>query len=206
MTVAELSHPTRPLRLAVLISGNGSNLQALIDGCSSGELPCEIALVISNKADAYGLERAKKADIPTIVIDHTEFSDRTSFDQALHQAIQQANCELVCLAGFMRLLTPEFVNKWDQRMINIHPSLLPDFKGAHAIQDAFEAGAKQTGCTVHYVIPEMDAGPIILQKSVDILPDDTIDSLAQRIHTQEHIAYVEAVKTVSHVLLAEKNA
>ena len=183
-------------RVAVLISGSGSNLQALIDACQQPDYPAEIALVISNKEDAYGLERAEKAGIATQVISHKDYDLRESFDAALQHALLQADIEVVCLAGFMRLLTPGFVNQWLGRMINIHPSLLPDFKGAQAHRDVLAAGVKESGCTVHYVIPEMDSGEIILQSQVPVLPDDTEKTLAARVLEQEHKIYPEALKTL----------
>lgn len=192
----------RKVRVAVLISGNGSNLQALIDACAAPDYPAAIVLVISNKAEAYGLERAKKAGIPSLVIDHKEYSSREAFDRELHIACTDAGAELICLAGFMRLLTPGFVEKWEDRMLNIHPSLLPAFKGAHAIRDALAAGAKETGCTVHYVIPEMDAGPVILKAEVPVLKGDTEDSLATRIHAEEHTCYVAALEKVAEKVLS----
>lgn len=183
--------------VAVLISGNGSNLQAIIDACASSDYPAEVVLVISNKAEAFGLERAKKANIPTLTISHKDYPTREAFDAELHMACVKAGAKLVCLAGFMRLLTPEFVQKWDGRMLNIHPSLLPAFKGAHAIRDALAAGAEETGCTVHFVVPEMDSGPIILQRKVQVLPGDTEETLAPRIHAEEHACYVAALKKVA---------
>ena len=185
------------LRLAVLISGNGSNLQALIDACRMPDFPAEIVLVISNKADAYGLTRAKQAGIQALVVDHKAYASREAFDAALHEALVAQRVQLVCLAGFMRLLSPGFVEKWPRKMINIHPSLLPKFKGAHAIRDALAAGEEVTGCTVHYVVAEMDAGEIILQEQVAIHPGDTLDTLAERIHAAEHRIYVEAVRRLA---------
>ncbi|MCE2927635.1 MAG: phosphoribosylglycinamide formyltransferase [Rickettsiales bacterium] len=183
--------------LAVLISGNGSNLQALIDACRVPDFPAEIALVISNKADGYGLTRAKQAGIPALVIDHKAYASREDFDRAMHEELTRHQVQMVCLAGFMRLLSSEFVEKWQRRMINIHPSLLPKFKGAHAIRDALAAGEKVTGCSVHYVVAEMDAGEIILQEEVEIRPGDTHDTLAARIHAAEHRIYVEAVRRLA---------
>lgn len=181
-------------RVAVLISGSGSNLQALMDAAAQADYPAEIALVISNKAEAYGLVRAGNAGIPSRVISHRDYADREAFDAALHAALIEARIDYVCLAGFMRLLTAGFTQKWEGRMLNIHPSLLPEFKGAHAIRDALAAGAKTTGCTVHLVTPEMDAGPILLQAEVPILNDDTQESLAARIHAEEHRIYPAALK------------
>jgi phosphoribosylglycinamide formyltransferase-1 len=187
-------------RVAVLISGYGGNLQALIDACAKPEYPAEIIAVISNKAEAYGLERAKKHNIPAFFINHKDFNSREEFDNQIHNKLIEAGAEIVCLAGFMRLLSADFVNKWSGRMINIHPSLLPDFKGANAVEDAFKARASKTGCSVHYVVPEMDAGEVIIQREVDILPTDTIEILYEKIHVQEHIAYPEALRVVAEKL------
>lgn len=184
------------LPVAVLISGSGSNLQALIDACAQPDYPAEITLVISNKSDAYGLERAKKTGIATRVISHADYDSRAAFDAALHEALVATGVQVVCLAGFMRLLTAGFVQQWEGRMLNIHPSLLPEFKGAHAIEDALAAGAVKTGCTVHYVVPEMDAGEIILQAEVPIEAGETLETLAPKIHAQEHKIYPEALKRV----------
>jgi phosphoribosylglycinamide formyltransferase-1 len=182
--------------VAVIISGFGGNLQALIEACEKPGYPAKIDLVISNKADAYGLVRATKHGIKNLVVSHKDFPTREAFDEKLHQILIENNIEIVCLAGFMRLLTPEFVNKWQGRMLNIHPSLLPAFKGSNAIDDAFNYGVKFTGCTVHHVIPEMDAGPIITQRVVEILKSDTIESLEQKVHVEEKIAYPKALKIV----------
>lgn len=181
-------------KIAVLISGHGSNLQALIDACRDPSYPAEIALVISNKADAYGLTRARSAGLPSLVIAHGEYPTREAFDNALHNALLAHHIEFVCLAGFMRMLSPGFVQKWQGRMLNIHPSLLPAFKGARAIEQALDAGAEVTGCTVHLVTPEMDSGPIILQAEVPVLPGDTAETLAPRIHAQEHRIYPLALR------------
>lgn len=182
--------------IAVLISGSGSNLQALIDACSDADYPAEIVLVISNKADAYGLERAAKAGIATQVISHTDYESREAFDAALHDALITAKVEIVCLAGFMRILTADFVQAWQGKMLNIHPSLLPEFKGAHAMRNALAAGATKSGCTVHYVVPEMDAGEVILQAEVLIEAGETEASLAKKIHAEEHRIYPEALRFV----------
>jgi len=184
-------------KAAVLISGSGSNLQALIDACAKPDFPAKITLVISNKADAYGLIRAKKAGIKTSVISNKDYATRELFDEELHKEIIASGAEIVCLAGFMRLLTPDFVNKWTGRMINIHPSLLPDFKGANAHQDVLAKGVSKTGCTVHYVIPEMDAGEIILQESVPVLKGDNEKTLGARVLEKEHIIYPQALKMLA---------
>ena len=192
---------TKKLKVAVLISGRGTNLQSLIDACQEPVFPAEIIAVISNVAGVAGLERAKKVGIKTHVIEHKKFKNREEFDGALHDLIASTGAEFICLAGFMRLLTPGFVNKWPGRIINIHPSLLPDFKGAHAHRDVIAAKAKKSGCTVHYVIPEMDAGETILQREVPVYPDDTEETLAARVLEQEHIAYPEALRIVAESLL-----
>lgn len=182
--------------IAVLISGSGSNLQALIDACAQPDFPARIVLVLSNKEDAYGLTRAREASLPTHIIRHKDFPDRQAFDAALHEAILHSGAELVCLAGFMRLLTPGFVNQWPSKMLNIHPSLLPLFKGMHTHAQALEAGVKIHGCTVHYVVPEMDAGPIIAQAAVPVLAGDTADSLGARVLKAEHSIYPMALRHV----------
>jgi phosphoribosylglycinamide formyltransferase-1 len=180
-------------KVAVLISGNGSNLQALIDAASDPDYPAEIVLVLSNKADAFGLTRAENAHIPTEIISHKDFSSRETFDEAIHNSLANHNIEVVCLAGFMRILTAEFTSKWEGKMINIHPSLLPDFKGLDTHKRAIDAGRDEAGCTVHFVVPEMDAGSIILQAHVPIEANDTPESLAARVLTQEHVIYPQAL-------------
>jgi phosphoribosylglycinamide formyltransferase-1 len=187
------------LKLAVLISGRGSNLQALIDACADEAFPAEITAVISNKSDAKGLERAKKAGITTHICSNKDYDDRAFYDAALHELILSTGADCVCLAGFMRLLTKTFVESWEGKMINIHPSLLPSFKGAHAHRDALAAGARISGCTVHFVTAEMDSGPIIVQASVPVHPDDDEESLGARVLEAEHQAYPLAIK-----LLAEE--
>lgn len=189
------------LNLAVLISGRGSNLQSILEACQDPEFPAQVKLVISNKADAYGLVRAEKMGIPTSVVAHKDFSSREEFERALITAIETAGpIDLVCLAGFMRVLTPLFIARWENRLINIHPSLLPAYKGLHTHERAIAAGEKIAGCTIHFVTSGVDEGPIILQKSVPVLPNDTPDSLAERVLEQEHLAYPEAIS-----LLAQKN-
>ena len=158
----------KKLKVAVLISGRGSNLQALIDACTAPEFPAEIALVLSNVAGVYGLERARRPASPRGVIDHRLFAGREPFEAALHAALVESGVELVCLAGFMRLLTDGFVERWRDRLINIHPSLLPAFRGLHAHERVIAAGARFSGCTVHFVRPAMDDGPIIVQAVVPV--------------------------------------
>jgi phosphoribosylglycinamide formyltransferase-1 len=185
------------LKLGVLISGRGSNLQALIDATADSSFPAEIALVISNRADAGGLARAEAAGIATKVIPHKEFASREAFDAALDAALHQAGVGLVCLAGFMRLLTAGFSQGWHDRLINIHPSLLPSFKGLDSHAQALAAGVRFSGCTVHFVRPEMDAGPIILQAAVPVHDGDDEDALAARILEAEHKCYPLAVRLIA---------
>ncbi len=185
------------LRAGVLISGRGSNLQALIDACASPDYPAEIALVISNDAAAEGLARAAKAGIATRVIEHRKFPTREAFDAALDRALSERGIELVCLAGFVRVLTPGFVAAWRDRLINIHPSLLPAFRGLRTHERALAAGVRLHGCTVHYVGPEVDEGPIIVQAAVPVLPDDDAAMLAARVLAAEHRCYPLAVKLIA---------
>ena len=185
------------IKLAVLISGRGSNLQALIDACAADDFPAGISLVISNRPGVYGLERAENAGIPTALVDHKNFVSRETFEQALLAKLQERDIDLVCLAGFMRILSADFIRHFEGRIINIHPSLLPRHKGLDAQTQALAAGDSESGCTVHYVVPEMDSGPVIVQKRVPILPGDTEQSLSERILEQEHIAYPEAVKIIA---------
>lgn len=181
------------VKTAVLISGSGSNLQALIDATKKADYPVDIALVISNKEDAYGLTRAKDAGIETLVINHRDYDGRDAFDTAIDDALQEHGIELVCLAGFMRILTADFTTNWKGRMLNIHPSLLPSFRGINAQKQALDAGVKISGCTVHLVTPDLDDGPIIGQSAVPVKDGDTVESLSQRILTAEHILYPECV-------------
>lgn len=185
------------LKIGVLISGRGSNLQALIDACAEDGFPARIAIVISNKPDAYGLERARLAEIPTATVPHGSFSSREAFDQEVDRHLREAGVRLVCLAGFMRLLSESFVRGWKDRMINIHPSLLPAFKGLNTHARTLQAGVRIAGCTVHYVRPEMDEGPIIMQAAVPVLAGDREDDLANRILCQEHLIYPAAVRLIA---------
>ncbi len=185
------------LKLGVLISGRGSNLQALIEACKAPDYPAEIVLVVSNKADAKGLEHADAAGIATTVVEHGGYPDRETFDKAVHAKLADAGVELVCLAGFMRLLSSWFVETWRDRVMNIHPSLLPAFKGIDAHAQAIASGVKLSGCTVHIVRPEMDAGPILVQAAVPVLPGDDEDALAARILTVEHRCYPLAVRLIA---------
>ena len=185
------------LKLGVLISGRGSNLLALIEACKASDYPAEIVLVVSNKADAKGLEHADAAGIATTVVEHGGYPDRETFDKAVHEELADAGVELVCLAGFMRLLSSWFVETWRDRVVNIHPSLLPAFKGIDAHAQTIATGVKLSGCTVHIVRPEMDAGPILVQAAVPVLPGDDEDTLAARILTVEHRCYPLAVRLIA---------
>ena len=185
-------------RVAILISGRGSNMAALIEAAKDKNFPVEIVLVLSNRPDAAGLNFASAAGIATVVIDHKTYGkDRAAFDGAMQATLEQYRIELICLAGFMRLLTDGFVNRWQGRMINIHPALLPAFKGLDTHQRALEAGAKVHGATVHFVVPEMDAGPIIMQGAVTVRTDDTEQALAARVLAVEHHIYPQALRLVA---------
>lgn len=187
-------------RLVVLISGNGSNLQAIIDAIADGTLAAEIVCVISNQANAGGIGRALRAGIPTRVVSHQDFSDRQSFDQALARAIAEENPDLIILAGFMRVLGPEFVQRFAGRILNIHPSLLPRFKGTHTHRRAIQAGETEHGASVHVVTEDLDDGPIIDQIRVPVFPGDDEDALAARVLVQEHILYPRAIAAYAATL------
>ncbi|MDH4562168.1 phosphoribosylglycinamide formyltransferase [Pseudomonas sp. BN411] len=180
--------------VVVLISGSGSNLQALIDSITGDDHPARIRAVISNRADAFGLERARKAGIDTRVLDHKAYADREAFDAALIEVIDAYKPQLVVLAGFMRILTPGFVRHYQGRLLNIHPSLLPKYKGLHTHQRALEAGDSEHGCSVHFVTEELDGGPLVVQALIPVESDDTPESLAQRVHVQEHRIYPLAMR------------
>ena len=181
-------------RIVALISGNGSNLQAFIDQCQDGRLPAEIACVISNKPNAYGLERAQQAGIENRVIEHNRYPDRQAFDQALAETIASYQPDLVILAGFMRILTPAFVEQFYGRLLNIHPSLLPNYRGLNTHQRAIDAGDRHGGTTVHFVSSELDGGPCIIQAKVPIDTNDTAQSLAEKVQAYEHIIYPMAAQ------------
>jgi phosphoribosylglycinamide formyltransferase 1 len=186
-----------PLKVGVLISGRGSNLQALIDACKLPGFPAAIALVISNMADAAGLARAEKAGIPSEVIEHGRFATREAFDAALDAALRAKGVELVCLAGFMRVLSEGFIAAWADKIVNIHPSLLPSLRGLRTHERAIEAGERVHGCTVHFVTPELDAGPVILQAKVPVLPNDDAATLAARVLEAEHRCYPLALRLIA---------
>lgn len=185
------------LNLAVLISGRGSNLQALIDACAAPDFPARIAVVISNRPGVYGLERAAAAGIEHLVIDHKSFADKAAFETALHDALAARPVDLICLAGFMRVLGADFVGRWPGRIINIHPSLLPDYKGLDTHTRVLADGRAETGCSVHFVTPALDDGPVIVQKRVPVMAGDDPDRLAERVLAAEHAAYPEAVALIA---------
>ena len=181
-------------RIGVLVSGRGSNLQALLDAESRGDLCGQIVVVISNKNRAFALERAKKANVPTIVIRKSEFPQRQKFDDQVAEVLRCYKVDLVILAGYMRMFTRQFIDEFQNRIINVHPSLLPAFKGVRAQWQAIDHGAKVSGCSTHFVTFEMDAGPIIMQKAVPIFPEDTGETLAERILPEEHKILVKSVR------------
>ncbi len=184
-------------RVGVLISGRGSNMRSLVDAARTENFPAEIAVVLSNVADAAGLDYAREMGLATAVVDHKAFADRESFERAMHDTLVGHGVELVCLAGFMRLLTPWFVEQWRGRMLNVHPALLPSFRGLHTHERALEEGVKIHGATVHFVVPDVDAGPIVVQAAVPVLRDDTAETLAARVLAQEHHIYPLALKLVA---------
>jgi len=185
-------------KVAILISGRGSNMQAIVRACEHPYFPTEVVLVLSNKIDAAGLEFAKSKKIKTAFVNHRDYVSREEFDKRMSEEIEKSGAEIICLAGFMRLLSGWFVNRWLDKLINIHPSLLPEFKGADAVGDAIKAGVKISGCTVHFVREEMDCGPVILQSQVEVKPHDTKDTLAARIVKEEHKIYPEALRKVAN--------
>lgn len=185
-------------RVAVLISGRGSNMTALIEAAKATDYPAEIALVVSNRPDAPGLAHARKEAIATVVVDHTRFGDdREAFERALDDELAARGIDIVCLAGFMRLLTPWFVGRWSGRMLNIHPALLPQFKGLHTHRRALAAGVKRHGATVHFVVPEVDAGPIVAQDWIAVREGDNEATLAERVLEIEHRIYPSALRAVA---------
>lgn len=193
-----MSAAARRVRTAILISGRGSNMVALIEAAQAPDFPAEIVLVAANLPEAGGLEWARAAGIATAAVDHRPFGkDREAFERALDEVLRVNQVELVALAGFMRVLTPWFVTRWQGRLLNIHPSLLPEFRGTHTHARALEAGVAEHGCTVHFVVPELDAGPTILQAKVPVLPGDDEASLSARVLKQEHIIYPQALALVA---------
>ncbi|MCI4677973.1 phosphoribosylglycinamide formyltransferase [Rhodoblastus acidophilus] len=184
-------------RVGVLISGRGSNMRALVEAARAPDFPAEIGVVLSNVPDVAGLDFARAEGITTAVVAHKSFPDRESFERAMHETLIGHGAELICLAGFMRILTPWFVSQWRDRMLNIHPALLPSYRGLHTHERALAEGVKIHGATVHFVAPEMDAGPIIVQAAVPVLRDDTPEALAARVLAQEHRIYPLALKLVA---------
>lgn len=193
------------MRIAVLVSGNGSNLQALIDAQHGKQLSGQIVGVLSNKAEAYALRRAEDANIATAVISHQNFPNRESFDVAMHQQLLAWQVDLVILAGFMRILTPEFVSQWQGKMLNIHPSLLPFYKGMNTHQRVLNTGDRLHGCTVHFVTAELDAGQSIAQSVIQVSLQDTAESLAQRVHELEHFIYPQVAQWLCNGQLTWEN-
>jgi phosphoribosylglycinamide formyltransferase-1 len=184
-------------RVGILISGRGSNMASLIAAARAPDYPAEIALVVSNRPDAAGLARAAEAGLPTAAIDHKAHSDRAAFEAKLGGMLAEHGIEFVCLAGFMRIFTDSFVEGWAGRMLNIHPSLLPSFKGLHPHRQALEAGSRIHGCTVHFVVPELDSGPIVAQAAVPVLPEDSEEALAARVLAEEHRLYPLGLRLVA---------
>ena len=182
------------LNIGVLVSGSGSNLQSILDACAAGKMKARVACVISNKADAFGLERARLAGIPALHLDHRAYSGRESYDEALVATLREFEVALVALAGFMRIITPVLLEAFPMAVMNIHPALLPAFPGLHAQRQALEYGAKVAGCTVHFVDPGTDTGPIIIQAAVPVAEDDTEHTLSARIQKEEHRIYPEAIR------------
>lgn len=190
----------KKLKLAVFISGRGSNMLSILDACKNPDYPAEIVLVLSNRPDAKGLVSAQETGIQTEIVNHKDFENREDFEDEIQERLENYDIDLIVLAGFMRILTSSFVENWPDRMINIHPSLLPDYKGLNTHQRAIDDGKKEAGCSVHFVIPDLDSGPVILQKRVPIMDDDTADTLADRVLEQEHIAYPEAIRILAQNL------
>ncbi len=184
-------------RVGILISGRGSNMRSLIKAASDPDFPAEIEVVISNVGNAEGLAFAAAADIPTLVIPHKAYETREAFDRAIDNALNNAGVEIVCLAGFMRILSDWFARRWEGKLLNIHPSLLPLFKGVHVHEQVLLSGMRVSGCTVHFVVPELDAGPIIAQAAVPVAIDDTPESLAARVLVEEHKLYPAALKMLA---------
>lgn len=196
---------TRVTKLCVLISGNGSNLQAIIDAVQAGRLNAQITGVISNRPNAYGLERAREAGIEAVCLDHMEYDDRASYDEALKSQINAFGADCVVLAGFMRILTPEFVDGFTGKLVNIHPSLLPKYKGLNTHQRAIDNGDKEHGVSVHFVTPELDGGPVIIQSRVPVFEEDTPSDLAERVQEQERRIYPLVLSWFSASRLSMRN-
>ena len=188
---------SEPLKIAVLLSGSGTNLQAIVDAIADGSLNARIVRVVSSRPDAYGIERARAAGIPVTVLNREVYADREAADARIVDEVRTVGAEYLVMAGYMRMVTPVILNACPDRVLNLHPALLPSFKGAHAIQDAFEAGVKVTGVTVHFANEEYDKGPIVAQRAVPVLEDDTQDDLEARIHAVEHELYPEVLRWIA---------
>ena len=205
-----MEHANAPLNIGVLISGSGSNLQSLIDHIEEGTLDAHISLVVSSRPDAYGIERAKKAGIPVLVMNREAYADASAANQRIADALKEAGAEYVVMAGYMRMVTAEILDAFPDRVVNLHPALLPSFKGAHAIQDAFDRGAKVTGVTVHFANEVYDQGPLIAQQALTVEEDWDVDTLEAHIHDIEHVLYPQTIQMLAdgrvHVLANGKVA
>ena len=188
---------TEPLKIGVLLSGSGTNLQAIIDAAANDGLPVDIVQVVSSRPDAYGIERARKAGIPVTVLNRDVYADPEAADARIVEALRAAGAQYVVMAGYMRKVTPVMLDAFPDRVLNLHPALLPSFKGAHAIQEAFDAGVKVTGVTVHFANEDYDKGPIVAQRAVEVREDDTLEALEARIHEVEHVLYPEVLRLVA---------
>lgn len=188
---------TEPLKIGVLLSGSGTNLQAIIDAIAHDALPVEIVHVVSSRPDAYGIERARAASIPVTVLNREVYADPQAADARIVEALRAAGAEYVVMAGYMRKLTPVVLDAFPDHVLNLHPALLPSFKGAHAIQDAFDAGVKVTGVTVHFANEDYDKGPIVAQRAVEVAENDTLETLEAKIHEVEHVLYPQAVQLIA---------
>lgn len=186
-----------PLKIGVLLSGSGTNLQAIIDAVRDDGLPVDIVKVISSRPDAYGVERARAAGIPAVALNRDVYADPLAADARIVEELRAAGAEYVAMAGYMRKLTPVMLDAFPDRVLNLHPALLPSFKGAHAIRDAYEAGVKVTGVTVHFANEDYDKGPIVAQRAVEVREDDTLDTLEERIHAAEHVLYPEVLRLLA---------
>lgn len=185
------------LKLALFISGRGSNMLSIQKACEAPDFPAKINLVLSNRADAAGLDIAREKGLQTEVVNHKDYNSRVAFDEEVNKRLEKHDVDLIVLAGFMRILSPEFIKKWPERIINIHPSLLPAYKGLHPHQQALDDGAKESGCSVHYVTAELDGGPVIGQRRIPVLSSDTPDTLAARVLEQEHLLYPEVIRQIA---------
>ncbi len=195
----------KKIKTAVLVSGAGTNLQALINAAAEKDFPAKIILVISNIRTAKALDRAKAAGITSKIIDHQQYQNRENFDEAIETAIRNFDCEIICLAGFLRILTTKFVERWQGKILNIHPSLLPSFPGVRVQEQVLDSGVKITGCTVHFVTPKVDSGPILVQSAVPVLDGDDANTLAARVLKQEHLIYPIGLRLMAQAQINGKN-